>query len=493
VDLTLFEKNSIKMKCMVKRVLPAILLSTSTYAICNSDDPLACFNGGSCHDGQKDYEVLGFPSHLTDLLEDSVRGMHCNCPNEPTWPGHGGITGVHCNIPYQMCADESICFNGGECQPEQYDESKLRCLCPQDPRHDVWAGKNCEVPATSFCNEDVVSDLIGGVWFCTRGGVCKDGETNLAKKCDCPKGTFGLHCEYSKDEPCNLQCNNGGVCKMGLKDFTELAEYGLDIDAYLGGQDSYGEHCVCPKGYTGLTCEKEEAVQCGQGICFNGAECVQTTSLDGSIVYNEFCRCPTEEGESYAGKFCEHKSTTFCPAPEGHDPAEYFCANGGECPSAPHLPCRCPEGFSGSKCEVSKDAELQDDCDLECQNAGTCFFGQSPITDEQMKELHLDGLDFLLDNKHCRCPDGWIGLRCEMKYEQCGEGEHFCLHGSGCIDDNDEWTCDCRNAASLLSEAYAGEFCEHAATTFCEGEGAGKHSFCTNHGTCLGQIGDGEE
>jgi len=394
-----------------------------------------------------------------------------------------------------------MCFNGGVCESEQYNINKYRCLCPQDPSgsRDVWAGQHCETPATDFCEEDVVSDLTGGVWFCTRGGNCKNGEKNLAKKCDCPEGTFGLHCEYEVDQTCNLECENDGVCKVGLKDFTKMDEYGLDIESFLGGMDSYGEHCVCPEGYTGLTCDKEEAVQCGQGVCFNGAECVQTTSLDGSIIYSEFCRCPTDPntGMAFASKFCEHKATVFCEAPVGHDKGEYFCANGGTCPGAknPHMPCSCPDGFTGPKCEVSAEAELMDDCDLKCENGGECFFGQSPIVDEDMKELALDGYDFLMDNKHCRCPEGFLGLRCEMRYERCGANEHFCLHGSGCVPDNDQWTCDCTEAATLLSKAYAGEFCEHAATDFCDNASGTSNagSFCANHGSCLGIIGAGED
>lgn len=79
-----------------------------------------------------------------------------------------------------------------------------------------------------------------------------------------------------------------------------------------------------------------------------------------------------------------------------------------------------------------------------------------------------------------------------MRYERCGEGEHYCLHGSGCISDNDEFTCDCNEVSTSLV-AYAGHYCEHTATEFCEGPGAGKHSFCTNHGKCRGQVGFGQE
>lgn len=481
---------------MAKIRVGLMLISTcfnKSMAQCNSDDPLACFNGGTCHDGPKSYQVLGLVEengYPFSFLEEQIRGMHCQCPNEPAYPGHVGLTGVHCSIHYEMCPDETMCFNGGTCEAEQYDIYRYRCLCPWHTEKDVWTGRNCEIPATDFCGEeDPISDLIGGVWFCSNGGNCVDGELNLAEKCDCPEETFGLHCEFKEDVPCNLKCSNNGVCKVGLKDFSQMSEYGLDIESYLGGQDHYGEHCVCPEGFTGVTCEVEESVQCGKGVCFNGAECVQTVSLDGSTIFNEFCRCPQDHDQSYAGKFCEHESTVFCPTPDGHDKSQYFCANGGECPSEPHLSCNCLDGYSGPKCEVSPDARIHDECDLDCKNGGECFFGQSPIIDEYEKDLYMDGLDFLLDNKHCRCPPGYVGLRCEIRYEKCGENEHYCLHGSGCVSDNDMWTCDCESASTLLSTAYAGEYCEHAATEFCEGPGAHQRSFCTNHGTCLGEIG----
>ena len=99
-----------------------------------------------------------------------------------------------------------------------------------------------------------------------------------------------------------------------------------------------------------------------------------------------------------------------------------------------------------------------------------------------------------MDNKHCRCPRGYIGLRCELKYEKCGDNEHYCLHGSGCVDNGDQYTCDCREAATMLT-SYAGKYCEHAATEFCIGPGQEKNeeSFCTNHGTCRGDIGSEEK
>ena len=324
---------------------------------------------------------------------------------------------------------------------------------------------------------------------------CLSPSRNLAKKCDCPEGTFGLHCEFMDEQECSLQCENGGLCKVGIKDFSKMAEYGLDIAEYLGGQEEYGEHCVCPQGFSGVKCQTENVVRCGDGICFNGSECVQTVSLEGKEVINEYCRCKSggEDG-GFAGKFCEHVPSTKCPAPYGHSPDEYFCTNGGECPDSPHLPCQCKDGFTGPKCEIPPDANKDEEykCDLECQNGGECFFGQSTVVDEELKNLHESGLDFLVDDKHCRCSKGYVGLRCEKKYSTCGDNEHFCLNESECVPNSDGFTCECKEAATFLT-SYAGDYCEHASTEFCSGPGANKESFCTNHGTCLGTIGIGDE
>ncbi len=154
-----------------------------------------------------------------------------------------------------------------------------------------------------------------------------------------------------------------------------------------------------------------------------------------------------------------------------------------------HQPCVCDEGWTGSRCEVRVEHE-EVKCDLKCENGGTCFFGDNPIQDDSLKTI--PGLEFLQDNKHCRCPAGYIGLRCEMRYERCGGGQHYCLHGAGCVEDNDQFTCDCNEVSTELV-AYAGHYCQHTAAEFCQGPGAGKHSFCTKHGTCRGEIGMGQE
>jgi hypothetical protein len=116
------------------------------------------------------------------------------------------------------------------------------------------------------------------------------------------------------------------------------------------------------------------------------------------------------------------------------------------------------------------------------------------VVDEELKALQDSGLDFLVDNKHCRCEKGFVGIGCEIEKRKtkCEDNEHFCLHGLECIPDSDQYTCDCRDAASLLT-SYDGNFCDHRAAEFCQGLGANDQTFCSNHGGCWGNIGVGNE
>lgn len=464
---------------------------------CGLGDDIACYNGGTCTDGPKNYLELGIPTF--DFLAEQKRGMHCTCEGEgvPYGDFTKGFTGVHCDVPFEACDNGKVCFHEGSCVAEQFQSGEYHCQCPMDPKHQVWAGTSCTVPAEDFCDEDDFYDITGGKWFCTRGGTCINGEKDLSKKCDCPAGTFGLHCEFTEEQSCSLKCSNGGHCKVGMKDFSKMEEYGLNIAEYLGGQELYGEHCVCPQGFSGVKCETENVQRCGDGICFNGAECVQTVSLDGKQVYDEFCRCQADENGGFAGKYCEHASTTSCPAPYGHDPAEYFCTNGGECPDSPHLPCKCKEGFTGPKCEIQPGANENNefDCDLDCGIHGVCFYGQSPVIDEELEALQGNSdLSFLTDNRHCRCDEGYVGIQCELKKKdtRCNDDEHFCIHGHQCLPDADQYTCDCRAAMVLLSNHDEG-YCETRAAEYCLEPGLENPQFCSNHGKCWGVIEAGDD
>ena len=91
---------------------------------------------------------------------------------------------MHCQMPYETCpvptdgtGKQKFCFNGGTCERARFNNDEYHCACPQDPREKVYAGLNCIVEATDFCQEDGFFDITGGKWFCAHGGTCINGET----------------------------------------------------------------------------------------------------------------------------------------------------------------------------------------------------------------------------------------------------------------------------------------------------------------------------
>ena len=68
--------------------------------------------------------------------------------------------------------------------------------------------------------------------------------------------------------------------------------------------------------------------------------------------------------------------------------------------------------------------------------------------------------------------------------------EKYCLHGSPCkltVDAATQkqiHTCDCGRA--IEAGAYAGEACQHKATSYCRDGKVQRQSFCVNGGTCRG-------
>jgi len=79
--------------------------------------------------------------------------------------------------------------------------------------------------------------------------------------------------------------------------------------------------------------------------------------------------------------------------------------------------------------------------------------------------------------QHCVCPSGFTGLYCENKFEVCPNGNHVCLHGSECVDD--EAKCSCNEDGA--DTALAGKYCQHKATIKCGGK-----TYCFNGASCDG-------
>jgi hypothetical protein len=137
------------------------------------------------------------------------------------------------------------------------------------------------------------------------------------------------------------------------------------------------------------------------------------------------------------------------------------------------------------------------DCTLACRNGGECKLGTAEYTYDSEADM---GLHFnkQMGEQFCKCPTGWIGMACEIKYAMCPANQKTCSNGAPCEkanDDNGETFlhCECDATLSDLSSTAANHLCEHASTVYCSAADpvtgqALKHSFCYNGGRCNAMI-----
>jgi len=350
--------------------------------LCSDPDPETnsllgipfCVNGGTCH-----------PDHVLG---------ECTCPSH--W------TGLRCEIPVEeatvdnsnVCSDDDdgvfVCQHGGRCDG-------TGCNCEMAIEGGIrYDGINCEFPATAYCsdpNADSVS--LSQVDFCVNGGKCRDGAP-----CTCPTGYYGPRCEMSlyHDTPataptptpqdtvrpptneCRLSCANGGSCVKGAKDSSHgVYEQTIGQVAHLNMtfDEVFFEHCVCPPGYVGLTCE-HLIETCDRGrngedhFCLHGSTCLYDSNGE------PYCDCDDAKARidgkletTFGGKSCEHPASDICmvnSSPENDDennrnrkssPIQplYFCVNKGVCrgfvtASDPDPGCDCTDDWTGPHCEI---------------------------------------------------------------------------------------------------------------------------------------------
>lgn len=135
---------------------------------------------------------------------------------------------------------------------------------------------------------------------------------------------------------CSMECQNDGVCRKGAKDVSFLAKFGLHRGLLGTKYNEDFEHCVCPRGFVGMSCEYNMDVCPGlDHVCMHGGEC-QIVAEDGLSI-NLHCDCMNAKTSRnrYAGEYCEERSTDFCTVDgemtkqgKGYDA---FCTNGAKC------------------------------------------------------------------------------------------------------------------------------------------------------------------
>lgn len=241
-----------------------------------------------------------------------------------------GKTGLKCGRTYVGCTDrQHKCYNGGRCIPgaaDRFGNDQEFCDCSDaiDDFGVTHVGKYCEIPVPVTCGEDESV-------FCVNGGHCKD---NFAEEphrpCRCGPELDGPHCEYKKGEipECDLQCENGGQCKLGFKTYKKaLAEY---QDFWDDNYNGTLMHCVCKDGFFGPRCEVA-STKCNDKHCFNGGTCTQITAADGTVTEHCDCSKAAANGKTFSGQYCQYTATSFCTKDYVEGGFASFCVNGGKC------------------------------------------------------------------------------------------------------------------------------------------------------------------
>ena len=162
--------------------------------------------------------------------------------------------------------------------------------------------------------------------------------------CKCDEGHHGPMCEHNSETPtdaskCDLQCKNGGKCRVGAKDNSLFSQFrGMGLEKFANITHLNWEHCVCPDGFFGIMCEHQlEVCPGGQHVCLHGSKCKPIDETQPGDK-THFCDCEDAGNDAlqkFAGKFCQYESTDICTKTNGKPgtgKADYaFCVNNGRC------------------------------------------------------------------------------------------------------------------------------------------------------------------
>ncbi|XP_029031043.1 protein eyes shut homolog isoform X2 [Betta splendens] len=401
------------------------------------DNKGVCLSNGSADPSHRTYKCL-CPPHFTGVNCSEIIGRE-NCerlcedgrcvqvsPASFSCVCDGGVAGPPCEKSNASC-DPNPCRNGGVC--EERPEGSL-CRCPEPfvgPRCDSRVGAAC---ASHACQEQEHN--------CTAG--------QHASECVCADGNVVPACGGQRNPCSSSPCLNNATCVSKGNDYV----------------------CRCLRGFSGKNCEgiidycRLLNISClNEGLCF-------------SVVGRYQCVC----APGWTGEFCQYVDDACVMKPNS-------CLNGATCvttsqpSSPPQFTCKCPSGFTGTKCETEIN-----ECDSSpCQHNGTC--------------------SDLLGRYECQCPRGFMGENCEVDVDACALPSSTCPPGTRCLDlpDGLEYVCRVPCPQSLQPCANGGRCVLSGATGYtcvCARGWTGQHCrvnvndcvrhWCQNGATCVDEI-----
>lgn len=196
-------------------------------------------------------------------------------------------------------------------------------------------------------------------------------------------------------------------------------------DCQNGGTCINKTHCICPHGFDGKKCEKQEL--CSPSNCMDPMTCVNGKCI---CPPNETCVSPCTTNVCQNGGSCRaHGKNYVCQCPSGFNGSHCeldidecktipdACEN-GICVNKPgSFQCYCEPGYTGVRCDLDVDECLS----RPCRNGGTCLN--------------------LINDFECQCTDGYTGKDCSIDIDECASNP--CSKGSTCINEIANYTCVC--------------------------------------------------